>query len=144
MDNMGKNFAASYQKVQANTASPAQRVVLVFKGICRHLETAVAAFERPDDPQRFEQINNSIMLAEQLIMELQIALDRERGGELAQNLDRIYSFWRSHLSEGNVQKDKKKVAEILALVKDMTEGWIEAERIVRTSSGNQATQPPKQ
>ncbi len=130
---MAKNLASNYQKVQATTASPGQRVVMVYKGICKHLETAIAAFDTTT-PQRFETINNSLLAAEQLIMELQLALDKQRGGEIATNLERLNVYWRNHLSEANVGKDCEKVKNVLGMVKNLMEGWVAAEKKVRTEN----------
>jgi flagellar protein FliS len=131
---MVKNLAANYQKVQAQTASPGQRVVLVYKAIGKNIQQAIN-FLSETDPDRFSKVNNSIIQAENLIIELQAALDKENGGEIAENLDDLYIFWRKHLSDGNVKKDPEMLKEVLEMVKDMTESWEEAERQVRTSSG---------
>ncbi len=128
---MARNVAASYQKVQATTASPGQRVVLVYKAILKNIETAIAETEKVKDPTRFERINNSIIQAEQLIAELQLALDKERGGEIAENLDKLYSFWRRYLLKANMEKSKEKFEQIHGMVKDMTDAWVVAERNVR-------------
>lgn len=130
---MARSLASNYQKVQANTASPGQRVVMVYKGIGKQLEAAIAAFGSTT-PQKFETINNSLLAAEQLILELQLALDKERGGEIATNLEKLYIFWRNHLSEANIQKDVEKVKNVLDMVKNLTEGWVAAEKKVRTEN----------
>jgi flagellar protein FliS len=129
---MARKTIANYQKVQMKTASPGQRVVMVYNGIGKNLRTAVEAFDK-DDPARFEVISNSLQLAEKLIFELQLALDKEKGGEIAENLDNLYSFWREHLSNANAEKDKKKVEEVLEMVDELTESWQEAERKTRNS-----------
>jgi len=128
---MARNVAASYQRVQATTASPGQRVVLVYKAIVKNIETAIAEMDNVKDPGRFERINNSIIQAEQLIAELQFALDKEKGGEIATNLDNLYSFWRRYLLKANIEKSKEKLEQILGMVKELTDAWVVAEKNVR-------------
>ncbi len=124
---MAKNALGAYQKVQANTANPMQRVIMVYNGINKNLKLALEAFNR-EDPGRFETINNSIILAEKLIVELKAALDKENGGELASQLDGLYTFWLNHLSDANRKKDSGKLQEVQTMVQELTEGWTEAEK----------------
>lgn len=129
---MAKKAAGNYQKAQVNTASPGQRVVLVYNAITKNLRSALVAFNS-DDPTKYEKINNSIQLAQKLILELQIALDKEKGGEIAENLHSLYEFWREHLSNGNVEKDSKKIRDVLQMAQELQESWTEAEKKVRNA-----------
>jgi flagellar protein FliS len=128
---MGKKPAGIYQKAQINTASPGQRVVMVYNAITKNLRTALAALNS-DDPAKYETFNNSVQLAQKLILELQLALDKEQGGEIAENLDSLYEFWREHLSNGNAEKDPKKIREVLLMSQELQDSWAEAEKKVRT------------
>ena len=132
---MARNVAASYQKVQATTASPGQRVVMVYKAIVKNLETASADCDKKDDFERFERINVALQNTVQIIRELQIALDKENGGEIAENLDQLYAFWRRHLHLANMEKSKQKIEEVLKMVRELTDAWIVADRNVRTEQG---------
>lgn len=124
---MVKKALGSYQKVQANTSTPIQRVLMVYNGINKNLKQAIQYFEE-DSPQKFEIINNSIQLAEKLISELQSAIDKERGGEIAVQLDALYSFWIRYLAEANRDKDVQKIRDIQAMVEDLTDGWEQVEK----------------
>lgn len=129
-DDMAKSITSAYQKVQANTASPGQRVIMVYKGISKSISEAIDESES-DDPDRFFRINDKIQFAQKLIMELQMALDMERGGEIAANLNKLYTFWRRYLTEANVAKDKQKLQHVLDMVLDLTESWIAAEKSLK-------------
>jgi flagellar protein FliS len=132
---MAKKIAGNYQKAQVTTATPAQRVVMVYNAITKNLRTALVAFNS-DAPSKYETINNSIQLAQKLIIELQAALDKEKGGEIAENLDSLYGFWQEHLSNGNAEKDSHKIKEVLQMAQELQESWKEAERKVRHSQPN--------
>jgi flagellar protein FliS len=128
-----KKMLGTYQKVQAGTASPGQRVLMVYNGISKNLQLALDNFQSAD-PDRFMRISTALTLAQRLILELQLALDMDKGGDIAKNLKSLYMFWRQHLSDGNVKKDSKKVREVLQMVKELTESWIVAERKTRTGA----------
>jgi len=125
------NQLNNYRKIQINTASPAQRVVIVYDGIIRKLNEAINAFDNDQTPNRFETINNSLQFARQIIFELQLALDMEKGGEIAISLNNLYLFWLNQLSEANVKKEKKPVIDILELVTDMRNTWEKAAQEAR-------------
>lgn len=129
---MSRNVAASYQRVQATTASPGQRVIMVYKAIVKNLETASADCDKTDDFERFERINVTLQNTVQMIRELQIALDKDRGGELAENLDSLYAFWRRHLHAANMEKSKAKIDDILKMAREMLDAWVVADRNVRS------------
>lgn len=118
---------SNYQKVQAKTASPGQRVVMVYEGITKNLRSAMNAFSS-EDPAKFETIHNSLVLAEKLILELKIALDMENGGEIATSLESLYDFWISQISTANAKKDPAPIREIFPMVKDLTDSWRQAAR----------------
>ena len=135
---MTKKISEIYQKVQADTATPGQRVIMVYGGIVKNLKIAIDAFAT-DTPQRFEVINNALQLSEKLILELQLALDKEKGGEIAKNLESLYIFMRRHLSDANVEKKPAKVQEVLKLAEDLLKSWTAAEKKVRSDVASKGT-----
>lgn len=130
---MSKKALGCYQKVQNETATPIQRVMMVYNGINKSLNSALEMFDN-NDPQRYEHINNSIQLAEKLIHELQLALDKTNGGEIATQLDSLYSFWITYLSEANREKNREKVARVKNMVQQLTEGWVEVEKQLKNNN----------
>ena len=117
-----KHSLDSYRKVQLNTSSPGQQILLVYDGIIKSLNHVLSAFDI-GDPSKFEIIHNGVDHTQQLIMGLKLALNTEDGSELAISMQSLYDFWIDHLSEANVRKDKDAVAEILLLVQDMRDTW---------------------
>jgi len=133
---MSKKMLGAYQKVQTHTATPIQRVLLVYNGIARNLNMAIEAFSS-GEPERFEIINNSVQLAERLIHELDMALDKERGGEIAEQLNSLYAFWITHLSHANREKDVQKIKEVLHMVEELNEGWIGVEQQLKEQQADE-------
>jgi len=130
---MARNALGAYQKVQANTSTPIQRVLMVYNGINKNLKLAIDAFDNAN-PDRFVVINNSIQLAEKLIGELQAAIDKTNGGELAVQLDDLYAFWIKHLAQANREKNRQMVIEVQQMVADLTSGWVEVEKQLKNGT----------
>ncbi len=128
---MSKKALGYYRKVKVTTSSPIQRVVMVYSAINQKLTEAIQAYEEKT-PAKFETINNSIQFAEKLIHELQTALDKDSdGGELANRLDGLYTFWINHLSKANREKDVSKLIEVQKMVNELYNSWSEVERQFR-------------
>ena len=123
---MARRSLGAYKKVQANTASPGQRVVMVYDGVRKCLKGAIEAINT-NDPGEIETANSQIQLAEQLVGELKRALDM-RAGEVSVTLNDLYEFWMRHMTEANTSKDVKKLAEVQEMVEELLDTWKEAVR----------------
>ncbi len=127
---MSKKALGCYRKVKVTTSSPIERVVMVYSGINKKLNAAIQAYEEKS-PSKFELINNSIQSAEKLIHELQMALDKNTDGEIANRLDSLYTFWINHLSKANREKSVQKLIEVQKMVNELYNSWSEIERQFR-------------
>lgn len=114
----------TYQQTDVMTASPMQLVLMLYEECIRSLEKAEKAF-RQDDPTRIETIGKNLLHAQDVITELAISLDMENGGEIAENLHRLYDFALSHLSTANVQQKLQPVRDVIVIMTELKEAWIE-------------------
>ena len=58
-----------------------------------------------------------------ILNELQICLSFEKGGQIAQNLDAIYSFITRRLLEGDVKNDLTAYDESIRVLGELKQGW---------------------
>lgn len=114
--------AEKYQQTQIMTASPMSLVVMMYDDCIQTLERAERAFALPN-PQRIEAINSAILHAEDVITELAVSLDMEKGGEIARNLHRLYDFMIYHLSQANTRKEVNRVTEVRRMLCELREAW---------------------
>lgn len=129
---MARNIAQNYRNAQLNTASPGQRVVLMYEGLHKELMKSKNLIVNINkDILNIEKAHNSISLSEQIILELKLALDMDKGGELAQNLNNLYEFWIVQLSEINMKKDAKALNPIIDMVSELKDTWREAAKKAR-------------
>jgi flagellar protein FliS len=113
-----------YQQVNVMTASPMQLVIMLYDECIRTLERAKQLFPI-DEPSKIEALNNSLLHAQDVITELAVSLNMEQGGDVAASLQRLYDFMVNHLSEANVKKDKKRVADVCKMMIELRESWQE-------------------
>ena len=114
----------TYFETQTNTAGPGELVVMLYKGATRFLASAIEALEAKD----LQTANNKFLLAQAIITELLETLDMKQGGELAQNLGRIYEYMNFRLVDANLRKDAEPAREVDRLLRDLLPAWEQAAR----------------
>lgn len=119
----------SYRKTQIDTASPEMLILMLYDGALRFTASAEEAFEN----RNIESISNSLLRVQAIITELLTCLDKDRGGEIALNLERIYLFFLEKLADSNVNKNVKPLQEIKPLLENLRDTWAE---LVKTRAKN--------
>ena len=109
----------TYQTVQATTADSGKLVLLLFDGAVRFLTRAQLRLAAGD----IGQFAQSVTRAEAIIAELRSSLNHEQGGEVAENLERLYEFMLLHLSQGLIARSGKHVEQVLRPLQTVREGF---------------------
>ena len=111
--------ARTYQTQQVMTASPAKLVAMLYEKAIVSLREAIHAIEKGDIQARF----NANKRAGDIITHLWTTLDTERGGEIAANLSRLYSFMLSRLTFVDVRNDPEPAREVIGLLEPLRDSW---------------------
>ena len=117
------NPLRSYKETQIKTATPGKLILMMYDGAIRNLNQALQDMD--DEHRRYDSISNSLIKAQDIIAELMISLDFERGGEIAKNLFGLYVFMNRRLLDGNIQKDKVPLEEVKTLLMELRGAWAE-------------------
>ena len=116
-------FAESYGSVQVMTgvatADNIQLIQMLFDGLLESLASASGHIQN----KAIEDKSNALVRAGRIVVGLQGALDFERGGELAQNLNELYSYITRRLFHINAQNDLIALEEVKTLIKDISQAW---------------------
>ena len=77
------------------------------------------------DPHRLIQMlmEGGLQRIAQIIGGLRDALNAEKGGELALNLDRLYAFMQDRLTQANLKNDVSMLDEVADLLREVKAGW---------------------
>lgn len=114
--------AANYQRIKIETATPEALILMLYDGALKFMTQAEMAFE----DKNIEQINKYLLKVQAIFTELQCSLNREKGGEIANNLENLYIFFNNKLVEANVKKDVNLMLEIKPMVKELRDAWEQA------------------
>jgi flagellar protein FliS len=115
----------SYRQVATKTATPGQLVLMLFDGALRYLDKALVGFDLDDPLDSNLAINNNILKAQEILRELNMSLNMEKGGEFATTMRRLYNYYDLQLSQSNLQKDPAGVQLVIRLLSVIRGAWAE-------------------
>lgn len=121
--NKTSNALQQYQRVgvqsEVDNASPHRLVQMLMAGAAARIAAAMRHLARGAVAEK----GQSISLAISIIAGLRASLDKERGGEIAENLDGLYDYMTRRLLEANLKNDRVMLEEVQSLLKRIRDGW---------------------
>ena len=108
-----------YKEVQVNTANREKLLIMLYQGCIKFLRFAKKSIEE----ENIEAANNYIIRSQDIIRELMNTLDREKGGEIADNLYNLYDYMNRQLIEANIKKNAEKVELVEEMMLELLESW---------------------
>jgi flagellar protein FliS len=109
--------------------SPNRMVAAIFDETISVLHEAKDAIASGDIETRC----NAVSMAHELVGTLYLCLDTDRGGEVAENLGRIYGFILQRLHRINFENDQTTADEVIDLLQPLRDSWLELDRIAGAS-----------
>lgn len=126
-----KDLISSTPHLGLGSGCPEEVAALLLEGSRRFLAEVVTAIRGGDGPAKRSR---SIRVAS-IIEELMIRLDHEAGGELVQNLARVYEWWLHELLEGGRQGEVERLERIAGQMEVMQRVWEEKARQIGRPEG---------
>ena len=123
---MKRKPSQRYQEMEILTMSPPRRVVFLYAMAHTNLRKA----ERHLGAGEIAEQCSCLLTAQDVLMELLTSLDRDTGGQLAQNLAALYVFLINELAAINSQPNGKRLARITGMVAELHEAWAQAAELV--------------
>jgi flagellar protein FliS len=124
------NQLSAYRETRVKTASQGQLIIMLYDGAVKNLDRGLELLnlntKGKRDPGRIEKINKAVLKAQEIITELMASLDFDQGGEIAQNLFSLYSWFNQELLEANVRQDPRRITIVRNMVNELRGAWSEA------------------
>jgi len=118
------NGSSVYKEISIKTASPAKLVVMLYEGAIRFLRQADGDIRNKDFAKKSQSVDRAVAI----IQHLQGTLDLDKGGKVAFDLDRLYTYINSRIFEGSAKLDLKAFEEVIQLLTTLLSGWEEIAR----------------
>ncbi len=112
---------AQYRDAATSTAGPAQLVLMVFDALLARVEAAEHALTT--GAADTQHVHTLLTGAQQLVHELTVSLDHDRGGDVAANLASLYAWCTEQLVEANVHKTAAPLVGVARVVGGLREAW---------------------
>lgn len=127
---MNPNYALKqYQHVSIETdilnADPYRLIQILLESAIEKLNIARSFIERNNVHDKGVAISFAISIIETL----QASLNEQEGGEIAKNLNDLYTYMLEQLIQVNLHNDIKKLDEIIQLINTIKSGWDNMPRV---------------
>lgn len=121
----GHAGASAYARVGVQTgvtgASPHRLIVMLYQGARQAIAQARMHLQQGDVGARGTAVSKAIGIIES---GLQVALNKEAGGEIAARLDTLYTYMTRRLLAANLQEDEQMLMEVDGLLATLEEAWV--------------------
>ena len=117
----------SYKTANISTADRGKLVVMVYDHCIKWCKKPSANAQSG----KIDEFTKAVFKVQDGITELTCALDMDNGGDIANNLFNLYTFYNHHLTTGIRSKDSKPVQEVENMLSELRSAWLEAVEIVR-------------
>lgn len=118
---MSNRVSQKYLEQQILSASPAKLVAMLYERAITLLHQTIKAIEAGNIEARW-QANGK---ATDVICHLWDTLDRERGGDVAENLNRLYGFMVMRLTMVDVENSAQAARDVIRLLEPLQRSWRE-------------------
>jgi len=133
------NALSTYKETKIKTAGQGQLIIMLYDEAVKQLTRAVELMDsnkQKKDPGKIEQISKAIMKTEEIITELMVSLDFERGGEISKNLFALYSWFNRELLEANITVDTNRIKAVKNMLAELRDTWSQIAAQQPADSGN--------
>lgn len=115
------NAAKAYLQTQVTTTNPGDIVVLLYGGAINFLQQAKQKMKERDMEQKGLLISKAL----DIIGELEASLNTQKGGELGENLHKLYFYCNTRLLMANLKLDPKLIDEVITILSGLKSAFEE-------------------
>jgi len=130
-----QNKLNAYRETHIKTASQGQIIIMLYDEAIRQLDKAVELLK--EGSKRYDQVNNAVIRAQDMVTELMVSLDFDKGGDIAQGLFSLYMFFNQHMMEANLKKDAQMLRTVRGHLNELRGAWNQI--VNKPGSGRQSS-----
>ena len=113
-------YQQAYKRASVTTIDQGKLIVMLYDGAIKHTSIAIEKMKQKD----IEGTHNNLIKAKNIITELMVSLNEEKGGQIAKNLKSLYNYMFGQLIEANINKNPEAAQTVIKLLKDLREAWV--------------------
>ncbi|BAH73888.1 flagellar export chaperone FliS [Solidesulfovibrio magneticus] len=125
-----QNAVKTYLQTQVSTTTQGDLVIMLYDAALKFLHQAKERIAEKNYAQKGILISKAL----DILSELQGSLNVNKGGDLAERLQKLYFFCSSRLLTANLKMDVTKIDEVVGILTGLREAFVEANAMVATKA----------
>jgi flagellar protein FliS len=121
-----ENYGNGGAEIKAATANRVELIQMLFDGLIDNFNMAKGHIQHKNIVEK----GRALQRASRILVSLKGALDFEKGGELAMNLNELYAYVIRRIIHINAQNDLEALAEVHSLMSEIREAWRELPSLI--------------
>lgn len=110
----------AYTKTKVNTSTtPLDLVIMLYDGAIEYLQKSVYHIKQGSIQGKIENLSRARAIIEELLS----SLNKEIGGEIAENLEALYLYMLMELTKANSNNDIAKIEMVEDLLIELRSAW---------------------
>ncbi len=127
----------SYETVDTLGKSQVELVIKVYDGAIAAYRAAAECYRKEENQTGYEHLEK----AKTFVVHLYTTLDNEQGGEIAENLGKLYSFIVNQTNVVEATKDLSDIDDVISVLTNLRAGWSELKQQEAKTAPAAATEP---
>ena len=115
------NYQNAYKKASVNTLDQNKLIIMLYDGAIKNASFAVEHMKS----EEIEKVHDCLIKTKNIVTELMATLNMVNGGDIAKNLQSLYSYMFSQLIEANMEKKPEPVIVVIDLLKELRAAWVQ-------------------
>ncbi|MFP4521710.1 MAG: flagellar export chaperone FliS [Fibrobacterota bacterium] len=112
----------AYKTANVNTTDQGKLILMTYDLAIKSCMQAVECIGANDLSGKTKKLYK----AQDCVTELRVALDHEKGGEIAANLEKLYEYFDWRITQANIKNDTAMVTEVKNHLTELRKAWAEA------------------
>ena len=131
---VSSRYHEEYRQNEISTSSQGKLILMMYDGAIKNARMALQCIEKNDISGRGLHIRKT----HDIINELSLSLDQEKGQQVAKRLEELYQFIMKQLTLANIKGEPKPIESVLRILSTLKEAW---EQIIKKVNSEASLKP---
>ncbi len=113
------NYHKEYKRNEINTSSQGKLILMMYEGAIKFTKMAIQSMDKGDISGKSMYLRKT----HDIINELSVSLDLEKGGEVTARLETLYQFILRQVTLANIKSDRAALESIVKVLEPLKDAW---------------------